>query len=122
MATDIMDAGELSHVATLASNSMRYTLVPRLSTLLLVNDWGRLLQVCNALRLNLDNHTAVEVTVAGRKVTLYRWGMAENTVPRFYISLPKTNISNSYGWKGSTTGITNWYKIRYVRRTRPQMA
>ena len=99
---------------SIASNEMRYTLVPRLSYLLSVKDWSRLLQVSNILRQILDDHTTVQYTLNGRQIALYRWGTVDGNVPRLYISLPNLNVSRSYGWKGGTTGETFWHKIRYI--------
>lgn len=101
----------------IASNEMRYTLVPRLSHFLSVKDWSRLLQACNILRQIMNDHTTIQYTLDDCQISLYRWGTADGHVPRLYISLPNLNVSRSYGWKGGTTGETFWHKIRFDPRT-----
>lgn len=96
----------------IASNEMRYTLVPRLSYFLSFKEWDRLLQASGILHKIMHDHTTVQYTLDGRQVSLFRWGTADGKVPRLYISLPNVNVSRSFGWKGSTTGDTFWHKIR----------
>jgi len=81
-------------------------------------DWMNLTQTCSAMNAACKRATFREKSCDGRKVQLFRWGMASSTVERLYLTLSYPNVSRSFHWKGNTTGETYWYKIRFHPETR----
>jgi len=80
-------------------------------------DWGRLLFTCKKWKEACEQQTSYEAVCQDRTILLFRWGMATSDKPRLYITFPPatadSNVSRSFGWKGRSTGVTHWYKIRF---------